>query len=316
MKGTTMPTDPATPTETVEAVLGEALIAPTMLAQYDVTADVVADAVRNAIAATPAQPVGQHGLAFLLPDGYKLDVRDTRDLTDEQLPTVRKHTATFIGVRSLTRYVNRYVTVDTLGYITDIAAGGVAVLLEPRQLAHYQVDDHPVTATAHRAHRAVLNVRPTPAAQRWGMAIAAARIDQEQLLDLVVDGIGEIVHPDGAQLRDLIADLHAIRTTEARSVMRTGGQASIALAENVSLHGGAGSTVEVPEQIGVTFEPFAGIATSAITLDVRVKPRVGADGKVTFALEAPSLPDEIARVVAEIAEMLTIETGIEPLWIP
>src|SRR5690606_31339577 len=138
------------------------------------------------------------------------------------------------------------------------------------------IDDHPTGGVARRAHAAKLVLRPTAAAKRWAAALKADTLTQEQFLDLIVDGLTEIGRPDGAVLRDLVQDLHAIRQTEIKSVIRTGGEGAIQLAENVKLHAGPGDTVTFPEEMTVVLTPFVGVEEQVV-LNIRIKPTVGGD---------------------------------------
>lgn len=307
-------TDDVTETTFLDSALATlAPLAP--YASYDITADVVAEAVSNAVAAVEPTPVGEHGLAFLVPEGWNLNVQDGRTLSASRLPEYRDLTMPFVGVRSLAAYVNRYASPDTLGYIVDVNGKGAAPLVADLEAAHYVLDDIPVpdAQTARRAHRAKLILRPTAAARRWGGALGKA-LSQEQMLDLVVEGITEIAAPPGADLRDLISDLHAIRTTSAKSVIRTGGQLAVEVADNVTLHAGPGNRVEVPEKLTLVLAPFAGIA-STLQVDVLIKPKVIGE-TVAFVLTAPTLDQALASIIGEIAGHLTEATGIEPLWVP
>lgn len=276
-------------------------------------------AIEKAIAATEPTVLNQHGAAFLVPSGYELKVLDMRAHRDPTPPPHRAGRHAFVGVASLASYVNRYKTDATLGYVRDLNGRGATALTSDVEIANYVLDDHPAddAATGFREHIATLVLRPTAAARRWGSALAAKTIDQELLLDLVVDGIAEIAEPDGATLRDLVSDLHAIRTSSARSVLRTGGQATVEVADNVSLHSGTGTKVTIPEQITIVFTPYAVVRLAApITLVLNVKPKVGKDEKVSFTLEAPALDDELARVVADIAGQLEDHTDLTPMWQP
>lgn len=139
-------------------------------------------------------------------------------------------------------------------------------------------------------------------------------IDQEAFLDLVDDGIGEIASPDGAQLRDLISDLHAIRNAEVKSVIRTGGEGAIQINENVTLHAGTGDKVTFPERMTIVLRPFASIV-STIALDLRITPKVR-DGHVSFTLSCPTLDDKLAEVLGDVAADIAERTGLNPHWQP
>ncbi|CAB4136878.1 Protein of unkown function DUF2303 [uncultured Caudovirales phage] len=287
----------------------------TTTVSYDVDSDVLETAVLNAITATEAQPIGDYGRAVLVPAGYTLRELDERTWSDPQLPHHIEQNTCFVGVESLAAYVNRYRTENTLGYLRDPIGLGPAALTADQRIGHYVLDDHPVNSTAFRTHQATLVLRPTAAARRWGKALAADHVDQETLLDLVVDGIAEIATPDGAVLRDLVADLHAIRTTSARSVLRTGGQATVEVADNVTLHAGTGNQVTVPEAMTVVFQPYAGV-DSIITLTIKIKPRITRDERVHFLLDAPGLDDQLAATIRQVRAELDEYTEITPLWIP
>ena len=64
---------------------------------YDIDSDVVATAVRHAIAATETETVGDYGRAFLVPEGYSLRVEDERTLSD---PTVPARSSSSVSPRS------------------------------------------------------------------------------------------------------------------------------------------------------------------------------------------------------------------------
>jgi len=275
-------------------------------------AALVETAIDNGVLALDPQEVGDHTLVFPLPPGWTAAHVDVR--LNEDLPRFRTGSFPLVGVRSLAAYVNRYKTDNTLGWLRDVNGVGPSALTADLQVADYVIDDLPTDSTSNREHHAVLVLRPTPQARRWGKVLAAGSVDQETLLDLVVDGIGEIADPDGATLRDLVADLHAVRNTSVRSVIRQGGGATVEVADNVALHAGTGNQVLVPDLIRVVFQPYASVPDQ-IVLDITVKPKVIND-KVTFALSAPGLDGALAKLVSSLAEALTESTGFEPLWKP
>lgn len=276
----------------------------------EVDAGVVATAIENGILAQEPIQVGDHTLAQPLPAGWQLHTIDQRD--SEDYPRQRVGEFPFVLIRSLGQYVDRYKTDDTLGYLKDVNGVGPKILVEDLRLARYVLDDFPTDSTANRVHVAQLVLRPTAQARRWGNALLHIQ-NQEQMLDLIDDGIGEIAKPAAADLRELIADLHAIRTTEAQSVIRTGGKASITVADNVDLHGGKGTEIAVPEKMTILFQPFASTADT-IVLDVKIKPIISDRGKVSFFLSAPALDSVMTKLVGDIAAELAEATGIDPFW--
>lgn len=282
-------------------------------------AAVIVTAVENAILAQQPKEIGDHSIAFAHPTDWTVTVLDER--VGEDRPRYRTGTFPFISVRSLARYVRRYQNEDTLGYITDPGGNGPNLLQTDTTIATYVIDDHPagdhavaIHATANREHRAALKLRPTSDARRWGAALSKP-LSQDMMLDLVVDGIGQIVEPDGGILRDLVSDLHAIRTQSVQSIVRTGGQATVNVGENVTLHAGPGNAVTIPETMQITFTPFQGMP-EVVVLDIRIKPAVTQDSRVVFTLTAPELDNQLHRVISAIAEHLTVETDIEPFWTP
>lgn len=270
----------------------------------DIDANVIGQVSDLTLAATEPRRLGRHTSAHLVPAGFTLQLVDERQHgMPEPLPERRAGTFPFVGIASLGEYVGRYADGNTIGYVKDISEHGPVVLTRDTTVATYVLDDHPVEGTSLREHTATLVLRPTEAARRWGFALIKATLDQEQLLDLVVDGIGEIATPDGATLRDLVADLHAIRTTSVRQVIRTGGSATVEVADNVTLHGGHGNTIEIPEQIQIVLTPFTLIDCSVV-VTVKIKPRIDRDGAITFALSTPDLAARIAEVLDDIQARL------------
>jgi hypothetical protein len=284
----------------------------------------VEQAIANGIAATPAFEIGDHGAAFRKPNG-DVEVLDIRQWEDEpRLPSFITATPKFVSVESLARYVARHQLSDqTVAYIADTYGKGIRLLTADNDVAWVTIDDHPTLDTSlelaeqlvgRRAHTAALVLRPTEPAKRWGAALSKDHVGQEAFLDLIVDGITEIAEPDGAVLRDLVSDLHAIRTSEVQSVVRTGGEGSIELKENVKLHAGAGTKVSFPETMQVTFVPFVGIS-KPVVLKVRIKPEV-VGNKVVFSLTCAQLEQQLATVMGDLAASIAEHTDLNPLWRP
>lgn len=298
-----MKTDPAT---ALDPEIGQLL---------DPTAALVDTAVRNGITATEPTALGDHGLAVLVPAGFRLEQLDVRNYEDS--PRFADGTFLFVDIASWQAYTARHRLGSTVDYARDLTSAGLTALAADTTFVTTVLDDHRASAAVigepvagRRKHLAQLVLRPTPEARRWSKALAAGRLTQEQMLDLIDDGIGQIAQPDGATLRDLVADLHAIRTTEVQSVVRTGGEAQITTADLVQLRAGKGNTLTIPEHMTVVFTPwFASITTVVVT--VKIKPRIE-NGKVSFELVAP----DIDRVVGDAVRAVAAGIDAPLLWTP
>lgn len=258
--------------------------------------------------------VGDHTRAFLVPAGYQLHLEDVRE--HEDTPRAKAGVFSFVGVRSFAAYVNRYRLVDSLAWVKDLYGVGVKALTQDTRVVEVVFDELPTDEEAggdNRVHRAWLVLRPTAAARRWG-AVLDHPVDQETLIDVLTDGVGEIADPPAAELQDLARDLHSIRTTAVSQVVRTGGEGRIELSENVELRAGRGRQVTFPETVIVMFRPFAAHG-DLFTIDVKVKAQVR-DGRVMFTLTAPALDDQLAHLIGGIAGEVAEATGLDPLWTP
>jgi hypothetical protein len=279
------------------------------LASFDSATQIVSTAVGNALAAAELTPIGDHGAACIVPDGMKHTILDLSDW--ENVPRSRGGTFRFVDPDSLIGYVDRYITDDTLLYGTDPHGRGTKLLTQSTNLLGAVLDDHPIDGAANRNHNAALMMRPTEEARRWGHALGN-KLDQEMFLDLIVDGMGEIADPPGGDLRDLVSDLHAIRTSEVESIVRTGGEGSIKVSDNVKLHAGQGTEVSFPEEMSVTFAPFVDVE-DVVGLTLRIKPKV-VGSNVVFTLTCAGLDNALATIAHRVANAVGVQLDREVMW--
>lgn len=276
----------------------------------------VADAIDHAAAALEPFKVGDHTIARLVPPDYSVDLIDERDHEDQ--PRFKAGAFGFVGA-SFAEYVARHQQPGaTTLHAVDIT-DPVRMLVEPTVAMAAVLDDHKERQSPHRAgrrqHRARLVLRPSVEARRWG-AMLGQRIGQEDLLDLVTDGIGEIAEPDGGDLRDLIASLHATRQVDVESVIRTGGEGTIRLTENVKLRGGPSNEITFPESISVVLTPFT-FVDMPIQFVIRVKAQLNtATHRVEFVLTAPALEVELLKVLDHVVAEAQAVTGLTAFWRP
>lgn len=287
----------------------------TALASYP--EDIVAQAVANGILAAEPVDLGDHGLALALPPSYRVETLDVRQW--ETRPRQIAHTARITSIDSFATYFGAHAEADfTRLYAIDQFARSLT-LKGDQKVAMAVFDDHGHVAldvarprVGLRQHVAELVLRPTVPALRWAdvLTVDGVSMTQDGLLELIDDGIGEIADPDAAVLRDLVADLHAVRTTGVQSVRRTGGDAAITLSENVALRAGAGNQLAVPEQLTVSLIPWTLPSCGRIYARVKIRPTLR-EKSILFHLssaEAPAMiADERGAIIASLESRLDVD---------
>ncbi len=304
-----------TTTETTDRIELEGSFGSVGLPEFTGT---VGEAIGHALDAAEPVEIGDHGILIRRTSSDVLEKVDERQFED--FPRSVSHTEKVVGVDSFVAYFNEFADAErSRVYVADVYGKGVSLLVGPNQIATGRIDDYAAPDAEldprARRHAVGLILTPTAAARRWGTALAKDTMSQEEFLDLVDDGVGEIADPDTAVLRDLVANLHAIRSTEVSSVIRSAGQGRIQLTENATLAAGSGNEVEFPSTLTLVLNPFAGLS-DVITLVVKLAPSITDTGKVRFGLRAPVLDDALTTVIQALAATLAAETGRTPIWTP
>lgn len=283
--------------------------------------NIVAEAVANGIIAAEPVELGDHGLAMALPPGFNMQTFDVRQW--EQRPRQITHTVKLTSIESFATYFQAHaVSGFTRLYAIDESARDLTLKAD-RKVAMAVFDDHGgaiederFPRVGLRQHVAELVLRPTVPALRWAdvLSVEGVTLTQEGLLNLIDDGIGEIAEPDAAVLRDLVADLHAVRTTGVQSIRRTGGDAAVTLTENVALRAGVGSQLTVPEQLTVSLVPWTIPTCGRIYARVKIRPALR-DKAITFHLSSAEAPSAIAAERAGMVQLLEMRLELEALQV-
>lgn len=302
-----------------DGALAEAQWASATLMSYP--ENIVAEAVANGIIAAEPVELGDHGLAMALPPGFNMQMFDVRQW--EQRPRQITHTVKLTSIESFATYFQAHaVSGFTRLYAIDESARDLTLKAD-RKVAMAVFDDHGgaiederFPRVGLRQHVAELVLRPTVPALRWAdvLSVEGVTLTQEGLLNLIDDGIGEIAEPDAAVLRDLVADLHAVRTTGVQSIRRTGGDAAVTLTENVALRAGVGSQLTVPEQLIVSLVPWTIPTCGRIYARVKIRPALR-DKAITFHLSSAEAPSAIAAERAGMVQLLEMRLELEALQV-
>ena len=120
------------------------------------------------------------------------------------------------SVASFCSYVTRHKGAATTVWL----ASGTVHLGATVAIAEAILDDlSPTTSWSPAAPTRPPAVAADRAAVRWAKALDGRVMSQADFVDLAIDGIAEIASPAGADLRDVVRDLQATRTSAARSVV-------------------------------------------------------------------------------------------------
>lgn len=293
---------------TDQPILNEALLSPPTLG--DEFAGLVAEVSDATIVGLDPLEVGRM-LLVRHPADWTVSQFDTHQMAERPMwpALVTQHAS----VASFCSYVTRHKGAATTVWLASGTVHlGATVAIAEAILDDLSPDDELV---ARRAHRARLLLQPTEAAVRWAKALDGRVMSQADFVDLAIDGIAEIASPAGADLRDVVRDLQATRTSAARSVVPTGGSYRVEFSENVDLVAGPGANLALPDRIEIIVKPWRGL-DHAIQLTVRVRPNVNDSGRVTFTLSCAQVADEMADSARRVGALIGEATSIEPYETP
>ena len=239
----------------------------------------------------------------LFADEYEMLVRRTDPNGGERVERVplstlrpRRKTGdvTLNTVDSLVRYVLRHRTPDSVVYADQEREKITAVL-----------DDHGAEP-GHREHRAIY---PCPVTVEWDAWRKALRIpmSQEALVDFLEERALEVVQPTGAELQEMLRELHVKADVSWRKAFdeRTG-TVRLEYKEDVSDASGRAGQVSLPTQFVIGVPVYKG--GDPYRCEVRLRYRLN-DAKLRLQLSI----DNVTRIeeVAFAEAVRELEAGLD-----
>lgn len=224
-------------------------------------------------ASEPAYLAGDRAASFILPAGARREEIDLERYLDE--PRRKKGRVSLHTGQALADYTNAHKT-DATTLWADVQQRNVTSVL----------DDHADELAGWADHRAVLQLRHTPAWQRW-VKHDGQKMSQVAFAEHLEDGISEIVEPSGADMLELAKSFQATKGVTFRSDRRLdNGQVQVQYEETIDAKAGQRGDLLVPQTFVLALQPFEGSDTYRV--QARLRYRLG-DGSLTigYVLDRP-----------------------------
>lgn len=170
------------------------------------------------------------------------------------------------------------------------------------------LNDHGATTPGWGDHRAVLQLRYTPAWARWTEADGKLG-GQSSFAELIEDRNVDIVEPPGAEMLELAQTFQATTSVEFRTQKRLAdGQTQLTYHETIDAKAGQGGDIVIPKEFTVALAPYEGCDPYKVKCRLRFRVRDGAL-LIGFVMDRPE--DVLKAAFADVADVLGAETGIE-----
>ena len=143
--------------------------------------------------------------------------------------------------------------------------------------------------------------------RRWSRALDASRIDHQTFVELLEDGLDDIVEPEKLMVLDIVRTLRVTSKSTGSTEIRRDGTTAISFNQDAQVRGSASGQTELPSNITVRVNVFEGEDMDPVDVDVRLRVEIDSEGKVGFRLSASDFEDVVTGIKKELvvkAELL------------
>ena len=244
-------------------------------------AAVVVETAQRAVEPKPLDPTQIYSIP--LPAGSQHVVVDLEKHLEA--PRRQKGTAMFITDESLSRYVRDIGDADVTAIYANPETFKVVAVL------NHHTNEWP----AWGDHRAVLQLKATPAWARW--ANSDGRLGaQTAFAELIEEGIDDVVEPAGAELLELAQSFQAHTRVEFKSQRRLdSGETQLTYTEEIDARAGQQGTITIPKEFILGVAPFEGCDPYRLVARLRYRLN-GGDLQIGYRLLRP---EDIQRAAFE-----------------
>lgn len=228
-------------------------------------------------------------------------------VADETLESGKEHPERARGTVSTTH------PTSLVTYAKPLLTPSARLYVIPDEMAMAVVlnDDTPLAA-GWRDHVATMRLTPTPGWVRWRGANRKL-LSQVEFAELIEDGLGEIVDPDGADLLELAQTFHATSSAAFRGGQRLkDGAVSFTYTEDVSAVGGAQGQLAIPDRITLSLTPFYGADPRRVSARFRFRLN---GGKLALGFIVDGLEEMLRGVVDQVAADVAAALELQPICV-
>lgn len=233
--------------------------------------------VDMAIQGARSEHVGHAKRAFIIPDGYALEIKDFAK--DEKGPQRPAGTAVMREIDSLIDFVRIHQQAGTAIYIDDLRVTAVIN-------GHIGQDSE----AGWGDFVAIFEPKYTPGWTAWN-AWNGKWVEQRQFAELLEDRIPEIAHPDGARVLEAVTNLRVKYQVNFERVIETTND----LVQLVYKEESEAGSIAVPTKLDLYLPMFEGGESYMLGVKLRsTKPNQ--NGQVQFRVD---LGEELHTIVRE-----------------
>lgn len=270
----------------------------------------VAEIVERTALVEPIDLRGESNLiGFVVPAGRQFQISDLERY--QHIPNRKKGTAKFHRHTSFSTYVSAHATAATTLY-GDVQDLGLVAVLDGHEPNLTDGDGGQVGdgEAGWGDHRAELNLRTTPAWDRWA-ANSAQLMGQEDFGQFLEDSVDDIRYPDAADLIELSRMFEATKGVAFKGAHRpVSGQRVLRYEETIEGRAGTSGEITIPETFKLGLAPFEGAGDYEVIAKFRFRIRAGGV-ELGYVLDRPELRVEAA--FGDVVDAVQQATGREVL---
>ncbi|MCP9819835.1 DUF2303 family protein [Synechococcus sp. Cruz-9H2] len=263
-------------------------------------AQVIAEQARLAAEPKPLSPLQVWALAKAEGTFQIVDLTTDEHRRQIGVPPLRKTGGfTFTEAVSFAAYVTAHAIPDCTELFADREQSCVIALLN----GHQRRGDDPHITPGWGDHRAVLQLKLTPAWKAWSQQSGVAT-SQGDFAEFLEDHAIDVREPAAADLLEIATTLQATTSAEMKSAVRLeNGQVQFAYIETIDAKAGHSGQLKIPTRLSLALAPYEG--TDPFRIDARFRYRLNSGVvKLSVLLDRPDdvLRAAFAAVLGQISE--------------
>jgi uncharacterized protein YfdQ (DUF2303 family) len=224
-----------------------------------------------------------------------IDLEMHRDRPRATVGEVNVHTP-----QALETYADRFLDSEVSTLWGDVDNARLTIVL----------NDDTSSVPAHRDHRVVLKLKPSPEWTAW-TAKNQEEFSQEALAEFIEENRHVIVSPSSSTMLEVAQTFQATSgAVFKRAQSLHSGEVRLTYEEDINAKAGAAGETEIPREFVVALRPFAG--GDPVEVQAQFRFRVGG-GKLILGYRLLNIDDVRRAAVEQILARVADTTGLNPI---